>query len=335
MPFKIRFDDITTYKADVVVNSLGIDGRIYGRLCQSILDRANSDELKSFIDSKTNNKVGQIFVSDAYGLNSKKIFHVVSPFCNNDTNNQNLINTYRNIFLEVIKYGYKSVAVPFLGTGANGYSDREAHDAFAEACNEIIEKEEETNTDILDISLIVADHSKKKIQKKNESIKSLSNMDVILVDCRNKMLRREEPRTPRIIGKLKRCLDAMSFTSENEILFPTTTYKLPYDFVDDYIIQKGIDEKILRISGLDRKVKYKMRNSKKLDKIDVYRLAFVLNMNKPTTVEFMVLCGYSFNPLDKLDMFYLDYLDGKYKNVRNLTELTLLSSEKCGVELLW
>ena len=103
MPFKIRFDDITTYKADVVVNSLGIDGRIYGRLCQSILDRANSDELKSFIDSKTNNKVGQIFVSDAYGLNSKKIFHVVSPFCNNDTNNQNLINTYRNIFLEVIK----------------------------------------------------------------------------------------------------------------------------------------------------------------------------------------------------------------------------------------
>lgn len=77
-----------------------------------------------------------------------------------------------------------------------------------------------------------------------------------------------------------------------------------------------------------------MRNSKKHDKIDVYRLAFVQNMNKPTTVGFMVLCGYSFTPLDKLDMFYLDYLDGKYKNDRNLRELTLLSSEKCGVELL-
>ena len=331
MPFKIRFDDITTYKADVVVNSLGIDGRIYGRLCQSILDRANSDELKSFIDSKTNNKVGQIFVSDAYGLNSKKIFHVVSPFCNNDTNNQNLINTYRNIFLEVIKYGYKSVAVPFLGTGANGYSDREAHDAFVEACSEIIEKEEETNTDILDISLIVADHSKKKIQKKVISREE----DVMFYNFNLSISKRNDIKTPRIIGKLKRCLDAMSFTSENEILFPTTTYKFPYDFVDDYIMQRGINERILRDSGLDRKVKYKMRNSKKLDKIDVYRLAFVLNMNKPTTVEFMVLCGYSFNPLDKLDMFYLDYLDGKYKNVGNLTELTLLSSEKCGVELLW
>lgn len=99
--------------------------------------------------------------------------------------------------------------------------------------------------------------------------------------------------------------------------------------------ERGIDEKIFRISGLDRKDKYKIRNSKKLDKIDVYRLAFVLNKNKPTTVEFMVLCRYSFNPLDKLDMVYLDYLDGKYKNVRNLTELTFLSSEKCGVELLW
>ena len=28
MPFKIRFDDITTYKADVVVNSLGIDDKL-------------------------------------------------------------------------------------------------------------------------------------------------------------------------------------------------------------------------------------------------------------------------------------------------------------------
>ena len=332
MPFKIRFDDITTYKADVVVNSLGIDGRIYGKLCQSIIDRANSEELKSFIDSKTNNKVGQIFVSEAYGINAKKIFHVVSPFCNDDANNKNLINTYKSIFTEVIKQGYKSVAVPFLGTGANGYSDREAHDAFIEACNDIIDKEEETNEDILDISLIVADHSKKKNQFKNIS----SNNEIMGIEFRCiKLIKNHETRAPRIIGRLKRCLDAMTFTNENEILFPTTTYKFPYDFVDDYIAQKNIDEKILRDSGLDRKVKYKMRNSKKLDKLDIYRLAFVLKMNKPTTVEFMVLCGYSFNPLDKLDMFFLDFLDGKYKNVGNLTELSWISSEKCGKELLW
>ena len=126
------------------------------------------------------------------------------------------------------------MAVPFLGTGANGYSDREAHDAFIEACNEIIDKEEEENVDILDISLIVADHSKKKNQLKKIS----SDNEIMGIEFRCiKLIKNHESRAPRIIGRLKRCLDAMSFTNENEILFPTTTYKFPYDFVDDYIAQ--------------------------------------------------------------------------------------------------
>ena len=32
MPFKVKYDDVTTYDVDVVVNSLGTKGNVYGKL---------------------------------------------------------------------------------------------------------------------------------------------------------------------------------------------------------------------------------------------------------------------------------------------------------------
>ena len=36
--------DITKIKCDVIVNSLGVDTTVYGRLCENIIKAANSEE---------------------------------------------------------------------------------------------------------------------------------------------------------------------------------------------------------------------------------------------------------------------------------------------------
>ena len=46
MPFKVKYSDITTYKVDVIVNSLGVKGNVYGKLCKNIITKAKDQELK-------------------------------------------------------------------------------------------------------------------------------------------------------------------------------------------------------------------------------------------------------------------------------------------------
>jgi hypothetical protein len=43
--------------------------------------------------------------------------------------------------------------------------------------------------------------------------------------------------------------------------------------------------------------------------------------------QFMTLCGYTFSPLIKSDLFFLDYLNGKYGKVETLSELSELSEK--------
>ena len=77
MAYTVKLGNITEIECDVIVNSLGINGSVYGRLCESIIEAANSPDIKNYIDSKTNNPVGVIYDTEAGDLPCKKLFHVV------------------------------------------------------------------------------------------------------------------------------------------------------------------------------------------------------------------------------------------------------------------
>ena len=51
MPFKVKYDDITTYDVEVVVNSLGTEGKVYGKLCKNIIPPSLHNIVLSYIFS--------------------------------------------------------------------------------------------------------------------------------------------------------------------------------------------------------------------------------------------------------------------------------------------
>lgn len=347
MPFKIKFADITKYEGDAIVNSIGVNGSVKGALCKAILKEANSKELTSFIDSKINNKIGEMFVTKGYNLFSKNIIHVVSPFkADDDKDNTNLKNIYKSIINMAIKLGYKKIAIPFLGTGANGYLDSDAYNCISKVCASLVKHEEEIDKDILTVTLIVRgnQHLIQYQQYKDYCEESGETSKRIYEDVyfeNKKMSPGEEESTSNIEGnKLRKnsikCIRFLSSLNPRKFFTPAMLpYNAEYDFIDDYVYQYNINDKVLAKDGFDRRVKGKMRKGQKLKKIDIYRFAFSLKMDKEVIVQLMMMCNHSFNPNEPLDMFYIDYLEGKYPNVSTLVDLSLLSYDKCKETLLW
>ena len=124
MSLRIKSVDIARVKCDVIVNSLGEGQNVawYGEVCEAILRGAASHELISQIHSWENVAVvGRVFLTDGYNLPSKKIIHVVTPFYRTDKKLKSLEFIYKIVLVLAYKNGWKNIALPLLGTGANGY----------------------------------------------------------------------------------------------------------------------------------------------------------------------------------------------------------------------
>ena len=132
------------------------------------------------------------------------------------------------------------------------------------------------------------------------------------------------------LGKnLLACCKGLEEFNTADFFIPSFQYENPMDFVYDFMEQKGVDNKVLVSQGLDRKKKYKLTKEGIKKKIDAFRLIFILDMNVTEAKQFMTLCGFGFSPLIKSDIFFLNYLNGKYKKVKTLLELTELSRPYC------
>lgn len=333
MPFSVRFDDITEYNVDAIVNSLGVKGRILGRLCRNILEKSEDQNLKDFI-KKQNNPVGTILVTESGKLPCNNIIHIVTPFKKDDDNkNTKLVSAYQSVLRKAIELGYKSIALPFIGTGANGYDENDAYEAVMSSCALILEQEEKENKDILDITLIayLKKQDESEILRRNERVEILYNENISFMTleestCSSSKRFMDNPLSVNIVDFGAE----MGDMNEDELLIPNVKkYYYPYDFVEDYLFQREVDEKIFSKEGLDRRRKNQMKTQKNLKKLDVYRLAFMCKMTKTETLQFMVVAGHCFSPLDSTDVFFRDYINGRYGKAKSLYELTNLAIGKC------
>lgn len=332
MPFNVKFDDITEYKVDAIVNSLGVKGKVLGRLCANILEKAKSPTLNDYIKKQVN-PVGTILVTESGDLPCKNIIHVVTPFKkDDDANNKKLVNAYKSILNKAILLGYKSIALPFIGTGANGYTENEAYEAVMAACSLILEQEEKENKDILEMT-VVAYLKPQPIRNRNIIFKNITTFDDEKIsydfDYCLKMINKPFERS-------QLCNDIVDFGAEmadmdeDELLIPSVKkYHYPYDFVEDFIIQRDFKEKAFSLEGLDRRRKNQMKKQKNLKKLDIYRLAFMCKMSKTEILQFMVIAGHCFSPLDPTDVFFRNYINGEYGVAKNLYQLTEMAYDQC------
>lgn len=342
MSFSVIYGDALEYKGDAVLNSLGTDGAVYGRLCKNIIKGINRKDIKAKIDAEKNMPIGKIIETDGGDLKCAHVLHLVTPFKHNDDKKCTALRVaYKAVVDYAIAHGYATIGLPLIGTGANGYSDKQAYDAVIDVLSEISDKEAETGTDIIDATVIaylnpkpfkaeLVEHQEiisngRGNHKKNTYTIIEANECNYSVAFDEKFLKElDDEHSFYNVAKF------MSDINPSDMFYPCfpsykKAYARPYDFVEDYCIQKKLPIKILR--EYDSHKRQKIRNNQTLSKIDVFRFSVLLNLTKTEILQFMALCGWGFNPTSRLDMFFMDYINGKYGKFgkqRKLYELDMM-----------
>ncbi len=129
--YRIISQDIVKFDGDAIINSLGqgpakvVDDP--GRIFRSILAVAGKGLAEEVYEKGKDLSFGKSFVTDSYGLPCKKIVHIVTPYRHEDDEMcSDLREAYDDALSLAYEEGIRSIAVPMIGTGANGYSQNES-----------------------------------------------------------------------------------------------------------------------------------------------------------------------------------------------------------------
>ena len=130
--YEIISDDVTTFDGDAILNSLGPGpSRIQspGGIFRSILAKSNNPEglLNEVIRKGSKLPYCGAFLTDSYGLACKQIVHVISPFSKDDDFACSMLKrAYANALKRAYDSGIRTICLPMIGTGANGYITEES-----------------------------------------------------------------------------------------------------------------------------------------------------------------------------------------------------------------
>ncbi len=116
MPLSIIAGDLSEFKADVLVNSAHPHPIIGTGVEKALYDIAGSDLLKAR-EAYGSLTLGTLFKSDAYALDAKYIYHVLTPDYRDSSAGVQLAKIYDQCLLKATEDQVDSIAFPLLGSG--------------------------------------------------------------------------------------------------------------------------------------------------------------------------------------------------------------------------
>lgn len=156
MSFNLIRKDITTIKADAIVNTANTRPIVGGGVDFAIYLKAGHDLL---VERK---KIGVILsgearITSAFNLPAEIIIHTVSPYVNDDNSEVLLRKCYRNALNLAVEHGCDSIAFPLIGAGTCGFPSQVALEIATEEITSFLENNE------LEVYLTVLDRKSFKI----------------------------------------------------------------------------------------------------------------------------------------------------------------------------
>lgn len=296
-----KYMDITKANTECIVNSLGTHVKEMGNICHAIYDAALSKELEDYINKNSVGNVFDIIVTSAGKLPSKHIINIVMPYKYEDTNNELLRKAFSLVIDKAIELKYKSIAIPYIGTGANGYD----YDDIHEALNDVMFNYQYKQGIEIDI-ISVRYHSLNKTRdvRDEEMIKERRSRGGYSTSFCIK-----NDYTIDNVGKIQ---DAIRRNYNKYDELKVDILCSPADFIRAAIKQRGGYNKVSEIREiLNSNARKNIASFKKtIKKEEIYSTSIILELNFTQIIQYMEISGYTFSPStkDNLDINVFNYI---------------------------
>jgi O-acetyl-ADP-ribose deacetylase (regulator of RNase III) len=128
MPLSIIHADITTLKADAIVNAANTDLRMGGGVCGAIFKAAGARELQAACDKLAPIKTGEAVITPGFRLPAKFVIHAAGPVYSDGRHDEEklLRAAYTNSLKRAVGNDCESIAFPLISSGIYGYPKNEA-----------------------------------------------------------------------------------------------------------------------------------------------------------------------------------------------------------------
>lgn len=137
MSFKIVHGDITEMKVDAIVNSANLFFSKGGGVCKAIHDKGGFELTEYCFNELKPGQYCDVKASPGFALPAKFVVHVITPKYKYDPDCSQLKEAIQNVITYVRECEFKTVALPLLGAGHNGYPDELALSIMKEMLEKI------------------------------------------------------------------------------------------------------------------------------------------------------------------------------------------------------
>lgn len=151
MPFKIICGDITTVRADAVVNAANERLLPGGGVCGAIFRAAGYAEMDEACRKIGYCPTGKAVITPAFRLPAKYVIHTVGPIWDGGEHHERelLYSCYAESLALAAEHEVTSIAFPLISAGIFGYPREEALEVCEEAVQDFLSSHE------MDIYLVV------------------------------------------------------------------------------------------------------------------------------------------------------------------------------------
>lgn len=151
MPFRIIQGDITTVKADVLVNAANNQLLAGSGVCGAIFRAAGYTKMQDACRRIGYCPTGDAVITPAFQLSARYVIHTVGPVWEGGEHNERelLYSCYVQSLALADAYGARSIAFPLISSGIFGYPKEEALEVCEEAVEDFLSQHE------MDVFLVI------------------------------------------------------------------------------------------------------------------------------------------------------------------------------------
>ncbi len=151
MPFQIIQGDITTVKADVLVNAANNQLLAGSGVCGAIFRAAGYTQMQDACRRIGYCPTGDAVITPAFQLSARYVIHTVGPVWEGGEHNERelLYSCYVQSLALADAYEARSIAFPLISSGIFGYPREEAMEVCEEAVEDFLSQHE------MDVFLVI------------------------------------------------------------------------------------------------------------------------------------------------------------------------------------